>query len=81
MKHVSWSKIQERLAHSEQQDREFRNRVKSIFAKIFQHHVLPDFSHTPRAVVFTASNKALAQELFFQKAILEEELQKEVVIR
>jgi len=80
MHHVSWDKIKERLVQSERQDREFREKVKTIFAKIVQHHAVPDFSHTPRVVVFTASNKSLAQELFFQKATLEEELQREVVI-
>lgn len=81
MEHVTWNKIKERLGNSEKKDRAFRSHVKTIFTKIFTQHPVPEFTHSKRAVIFTASNKSLAQELFFQKATLEEQLQREVVIR
>ncbi len=81
MKQFSVDKIKERFFQQETGDREFRERVKNVFKTILVRHVLPDFSHTAKMVVFKTQNKTLAQELFFQKAVLEKELQREVIIR
>lgn len=78
MKMLALSALKKQFSIKAANDKKLRDQVTKVLSGAFE---IKDMRFTTHAIVLTAANKTVAQELFLRRESLRRELKRKIVIR
>ena len=81
MRQILFQDLKQKLTRRSDEDRDLRELVRRAVKKILPGDPIRDLIFTKQSVVIVAKGKLFAQELFFHKHTIEQEIGKNVLIK